>query len=127
MIMADDTFSIAVYLDAHTFADIIDTSLSKMFSGACNMMGGSIVVNPMSRYANDMRLILNVDHIDSYSTLDAATMEVNSRDFVPRVLRATANAAFVAKQLRASSLVPLVYYPKGSQSVTELLRRVQKA
>jgi cystathionine gamma-synthase len=47
-IILDDTIATSVNLDLLPYADVICTSLTKMFSGACNVMGGSIALNPKS-------------------------------------------------------------------------------
>lgn len=85
-----------------------------MFSGACNVMGGSAVVSPHSPFADDIRAAMRANHQpEQWFPADVLVMERNSRDFVERVRRASANAAAVADMLRKDPLVEAVYYPKG--------------
>jgi len=116
IVICDDTIATAVNVDVLQFADIIVTSLSKMFSGACNVMGGSIIFNPRSARIADLRKVLENEFVDTYFPPDAAIMEFNSRDFVQRVTTATQNAEIIVDLLRQHECVQEVYYPKGSKT-----------
>jgi cystathionine gamma-synthase len=116
IVICDDTVATAVNVDVLQFADIIVHSLSKMFSGGCNVMGGSIIFNPRSAHIADLRKILENDFMDTYFPPDAAIMEFNSRDFVHRVTTATQNAEIIVDLLRQHECVQEVYYPKGSKT-----------
>jgi cystathionine gamma-synthase len=116
LLIIDDTASTPVNTNTLYFGDIVVTSLSKMFSGACNVMGGSVVVNPQSSCAAELRALLTAAYCDVYFPPDAAIMELNSRDFSFRLEQATRNAAQVCSLLRAHPCVSHVYYPLGSAS-----------
>jgi cystathionine gamma-synthase len=96
-IVLDDTIATSVNLDLLPYTDIICTSLTKMFSGACNVMGGSIT-------------------LDSYFPSDVLIMAANSADFPPRVRKANESASILAAKLRTHPKVLEVYYPEDSAS-----------
>ncbi|KAH6665687.1 PLP-dependent transferase [Halenospora varia] len=127
IVIVDDTVGTPVNVNVLLFADVIITSLSKMFSGACDVMGGAITINPKSLFASRLRNALSSNYVDTYFPLDAAIMELNSRDFVQRVIKASKNAELICDLLRSheSTCVQKVYYPKGS-STQKLYDRFRK-
>ncbi|KAK0738169.1 putative cystathionine gamma-synthase/beta-lyase [Schizothecium vesticola] len=115
LLVVDDTVGCYANVSLIASCDIICTSLTKMFSGGCNVMGGSAVVSPHSPFADDMRAAMQAGYQPGqWFPADVLVMEKNSRDFVERTRRASANAAAVAYMLRNDPLVEEVYYPKGS-------------
>ena len=117
LLVVDGTVGAYANVNLLPLCDIICASHTKMFSGACNVMGGSVVVSPSSPFYADMRAALHVFHRpEQWFPEDVLVMEKNSRDYVERVHRASANAEAVAELLRRDPVVDEVYYPKGSPS-----------
>jgi cystathionine gamma-synthase len=116
LLVVDDTVGTSVNVALFPFCDIICTSLTKMFSGACNVMGGSLVLNPVSRHFESMRDTLSMQFVDTYFALDVLVMESNSRDFAHRVSEASSNAEIVVELLRHLATVQEVFYPRGHSS-----------
>ncbi|RSL57074.1 hypothetical protein CEP54_008464 [Fusarium duplospermum] len=125
LFVVDDTVATSVNVDLISSCDLACTSLTKMFSGACNVMGGSIALNPQSRLFTRMQKILEDLSIDTYFPLDVMVMEENSADFEERVIVASRNAERIADTLRRHSSVDQVYYPKGNptQDIYERFKR----
>ncbi|PIA92811.1 Cystathionine gamma-synthase [Cercospora beticola] len=115
-VVLDDTVGTAVNLDLIAHTDIVCTSLTKMFSGACNAMGGSLALNPKSKYYSQFKTTLDAVYLDTYFPPDAVIMERNSVDFAERVEKANANSELVVELLEKHPKVEQVYYPKGSPS-----------
>ncbi|KAF4594930.1 Cys/Met metabolism, pyridoxal phosphate-dependent enzyme [Ophiocordyceps camponoti-floridani] len=113
-IIIDDTIGTAVNLDLGSSYDLVCTSLTKMFSGACNVMGGSVVVGPRCRNRDSLREALSDLYEDTYFPLDVIVMNTNSVGFESRVQLASRNAEKVVDRLRHHRLVETVYYPRGS-------------
>jgi cystathionine gamma-synthase len=84
-IVLEDTIATSVNLDLLPYADVICTSLTKMFSGACNVMGGSITLNPKSPHYYAFSTNLETNGSNSYFPSDALIMAANSSDFPSRV------------------------------------------
>ncbi|PHH92612.1 hypothetical protein CDD83_6539 [Cordyceps sp. RAO-2017] len=126
-VVVDDTVGTAVNLNLVPSCDVICTSLTKMFSGACNVMGGSLVLSPQSRRHGAIRAALADHDPDTYFPLDAAVMDRNSADFEERATAASRNASHMAAQLRRHSAVEAVFYPEGgpTQHLYDRFRRAR--
>ncbi|KAF7986257.1 hypothetical protein HWV62_35164 [Athelia sp. TMB] len=119
-LILDDTLSNLVNLDVLPYADILATSLTKIFSGASNVMGGSLILNPAGQHYQKLKQELNATYEDIYFDEDAICMEYNSRDVVSRVRVTNDNAEAVCDFLRSrsiaggasSAVIKEVFYPK---------------
>lgn len=118
VVAVDDTIGTPINTSLLAHCDIICTNLSKMFSGACNVMGGSVLINPKSRHCTSLRSAIpgsdNQDSPPGYFPLDILVMEKNSVDFERRVRIASRNAEKIVDILRQHKSVQQVFYPKGS-------------
>lgn len=112
-VVVDETIGTFVNINVLPFADVVVSSLTKIFSGDCNVMGGSIVLNSRSRYYATLKAVATAEYDwGAYWPEDVIFMERNSRDFAARVDRINANAEAVCEVLLASPLVKSLYYPK---------------
>ncbi|KAJ1652829.1 Cystathionine gamma-synthase [Dispira simplex] len=111
-LVVDETIGNFVNLDTIAYADIVVSSLTKVFSGDSNVMGGSLVLNPYGRFYVALRQTLDSNYEDSYWCEDAVFMERNSRTFQQRVQRVNQNAEALADLLVDHPLVAKVHYPK---------------
>lgn len=116
LVILDDTVATSINLNLISCCDMACTSLTKMFSGACNVMGGSITLNPQSRNYPMVREALKASYIDTIFPTDALVMLNNSSDFRYRVLTANRNAEHIHSILRRHPQVAEVFYPKQSTS-----------
>lgn len=112
-LIIDDTVATAVNLNALAHADLVTTSLTKAFSGAGNVMAGSVTVNPKSPHHAAFRAFLEAELAahDPLWAEDAVVLEENSRDFVERAQRMNAGAAALTNWLAAHPAVVRVHYP----------------
>lgn len=98
-------------------ADIVVSSLTKIFSGDSNVMGGSAILNPESGYYGSLKKAMDHDvYQDTYWSKDVVFMERNSRDFLARVDRINVNAEAICHVLRGHPLIKSLYYPKYNPS-----------
>lgn len=58
LFVVDDTVATSVNVSVLSSCDVVFTSPTKMFSGLCNVMGGSAVINPQSRLYRQIQKIL---------------------------------------------------------------------
>ncbi|KAK4446125.1 putative cystathionine gamma-synthase/beta-lyase [Podospora aff. communis PSN243] len=115
VLAVDDTIGSCANVNVLSTCDVVCTSLTKMFSGTSNVMGGSVALSPASPFHDQLhKLLLATQRDNKWFPEDILLMESNSRDFVTRTRRASANASAVAAQLRAHPDVVTVYYPQGS-------------
>jgi cystathionine gamma-synthase len=115
-VVVDETVGNLINIDVLVHADVVVSSLTKVFSGDSNVMGGSSILNPRRKMYAAFRETVEREYEDNYWAEDAVFMERNSRDFVSRIERVNVNAEAVASVLRADSKVKAVYYPKYSPS-----------
>ncbi|TDZ28083.1 Cystathionine gamma-synthase [Colletotrichum trifolii] len=115
-VVVDETIGSFVNVDVLQFADIVVSSLTKIFSGDCNVMGGSAILNPSGAYYRALKAAWADDLEDTYWAEDIVFMERNSRDFVSRVERINTNSETICEVLTTHPLVKQVYYPKVNQT-----------
>ncbi|KAI1135413.1 PLP-dependent transferase [Hypoxylon sp. FL0543] len=115
-VVVDETVGTFVNVNVLPYADVVVSSLTKIFSGDCNVMGGSLILNPNSRYYPSLKSVMTAEFEDTYWAEDVIFMERNSRDFRSRIDRVNANAEAICDVLNAHPLVTKVYYPKYNDS-----------
>ncbi|KAI0414605.1 pyridoxal phosphate-dependent transferase [Xylaria grammica] len=116
-VVVDETVGNFVNVNVLPFADVVVSSLTKIFSGDCNVMGGSAILNPGGRYYAAVKAAMaGVYEEATYWAEDVVFMERNSRDFVTRIDRINANAEAIGAVLHDHPLVARVYYPRYNAS-----------
>lgn len=115
-VVVDETIGTFANVNVLPAADIVVSSLTKIFSGDSNVMGGSAILNPSSRYYGQVKKAMSDIYEDTYWPEDAVFMERNSRDFLNRVDRINANAEAICATLKKHSSVRDVFYPKYNPS-----------
>ncbi|KAM0787655.1 hypothetical protein ACM66B_003719 [Microbotryomycetes sp. NB124-2] len=101
MIVVDETIAGFVNVEVLPPADIVVSSLTKVFSGDSNVMGGSLVLNPNGPFYDELKACQEDTFEDFYFDEDAIYMERNSRDFQERVATMNFNAETVCDLLRS--------------------------
>ncbi|KAJ9128226.1 hypothetical protein QFC24_000518 [Naganishia onofrii] len=122
LIIVDETVGNFVNVEVASWADIVVSSLTKVFSGDTNVMGGSLVLNPYSKHFSELKTAIEATYQDTYFAEDAVFMERNSRDFRTRIATINDNAYALTEFLRLRSLknpsaphgsvIKEVYYPR---------------
>ncbi len=115
-VVVDETIGNFINVNTLARADVVVSSLTKVFSGDSNVMGGSAVYNPQGPMYQSLKKTLDIEYEDNYWAEDAVFMERNSRDFVSRIERVNVNAEAIAHVLSSSPVVKEVYYPKHRPS-----------
>ncbi|KAJ1933293.1 Cystathionine gamma-synthase, partial [Linderina macrospora] len=123
-VVVDETLGSIANVDALSWADIVVSSLTKVFSGDSNVMAGSIVLNPNQSFYSPLKSSFGVLYEDLLWCEDAIFLERNSRDFMKRVAAINGNSLAVAELLRASDKVSQVNYPK--YTTAENYARIQR-
>ena len=114
--VVDETIGNFINVNVLPYADVVASSLTKIFSGECNVMGGSAIYNPRGRYYEALKKVAAIEYEDNYWAEDIMFMERNSRHFVSRIERINDNAEAICDVLRDHPLVKTVYYPKYNSS-----------
>ncbi|GIZ36589.1 hypothetical protein CKM354_000005900 [Cercospora kikuchii] len=127
VVVCDETIGTFVNVDVLLLVDVLITSLTKLFSGACNVMGGSVVLNPRSKHYSHLRSTLDEMHEDLMFPKDAAVLLQNCLSFPERVQIANRNALAIVDflQKQPADLITRVNYPTtvASRHLYERYRR----
>ncbi|KNE73128.1 hypothetical protein AMAG_17277 [Allomyces macrogynus ATCC 38327] len=111
MVVVDDTVASFANVNVLPVADVVVSSLTKVFSGDSNVMGGSMVLNRSSRYYDQLKSHMQTQYEDGLWDGDAVFLEHNSRPFAERVRVINSNTEVVVDYLAKNPLVDRVYYP----------------
>ncbi|CAG8683271.1 22417_t:CDS:2 [Gigaspora margarita] len=111
-IVVDETIGNFVNVKVFEWADITVSSLTKIFSGDSNVMGGGLILNPQRRYYEELKKVINNEYEDLLWGEDAIFLERNSRTFRERIMKINENTEEICKLLKNSPKVKNVYYPK---------------
>ncbi|RKO92711.1 cystathionine gamma-synthase [Blyttiomyces helicus] len=112
LLVVDETVGNFVNVAALQWADVVVSSLTKIFSGDSNVMGGSMVLNPgAGKYAETLVTVTKLYHENLWCE-DAIFLERNSRTFRRRIAKINDNAERLCDFLRARPEVESVHYPK---------------
>lgn len=115
-VVVDETVGNFLNIHVLPFADVVVSSLTKIFSGDSNVMGGSAVLNPQSQYYSLLKRTWSEHFEDVVWPEDAIFLERNSRDFVQRIERINATATAACDTLVGHPKIKDVYYPRVNPS-----------
>ncbi|KAL2065861.1 hypothetical protein VTL71DRAFT_3531 [Oculimacula yallundae] len=119
IVVIDNTIGTSINVDVLPYADVITTSLTKIFSGACNVMGGCLIVNPNSKHYQMIYTGLQDSFEDNFFPLDAKVLSKNCADYRERVRKCSETAREIAHLLAAHPFVEYVNYPTLVSSKAE--------
>ena len=116
-LIVDDTISNFANIDLiHSgIADIVCTSLTKLFSGRGDAMGGSLIVNPHTAIGAELQHDLIQSHDETLFDSDALAILKNSEDFLSRSEQINETSHEIADWLKDHPDVDNVYYPRYTQ------------
>ncbi|KAG0749905.1 hypothetical protein G6F16_003518 [Rhizopus arrhizus] len=112
LIVVDETIGNFCNVDVVSWADVVASSLTKVFSGDSNVMGGSLILNPKSKYYHQLKEALKTDYEDLLWSEEAVFLERNSRTFKERSKIINQNTEALCDFLVTHEKVHKVFYPK---------------
>ncbi|KAH7085313.1 pyridoxal phosphate-dependent transferase [Paraphoma chrysanthemicola] len=113
-VVVDETVGNFINVNVLPYADVVVSSLTKVFSGDSNVMGGGLVLNPKGPSYHKLKQIWDEDYVDNHWAEDSIFLERNSRDFVSRIERIGINAEAIVEVLSSHPRIKQVNYPKTS-------------
>ncbi|KAJ7063550.1 pyridoxal phosphate-dependent transferase [Mycena amicta] len=119
-LIVDETVGGYLNVSVLPHCDIVVSSLTKLFSGMANVLGGAIMLNPTSRFYSRFKETLEATYEDSLFDHDALILEMNSREYVQRTIATNQNAEKLSDMLYPlsqtggahGSVLQAVHYPK---------------
>ncbi|KAK3396582.1 pyridoxal phosphate-dependent transferase [Sordaria brevicollis] len=131
-VVVDDTVGSFANIDVLPVADVVVTSLTKTFSGFADVMAGSILLSPSSRYHPLLSSVLLTSHSNNLSPPDAIHLLSNSNSYLSRSATHNHNAEQLATFLHTYSLshphvISRVLYPTTLPSLPNYTRHMRPA
>jgi cystathionine gamma-synthase len=111
-IIVDDTISTVIHVDAMRVADAVTSSLTKSFSGAGDVLAGSVILNRASPHYAAFSAFLKAHADHTLWRGDAVALEWNSRDFAQRARIMSRNALALADFLKTHPRVEKVWHAR---------------
>lgn len=122
-IVVDETAGGFVNIDVLPHADIVCSSLTKIFSGDSNVMAGSVVLNPRSPLYPFAQQFFSSDSFEDLLWCeDAIYLERNSRDFVTRTLTVNKNTQRLLEDVllpQEGKLFKKIFFPSLTSEETK--------
>ncbi|KAK6456150.1 cystathionine gamma-synthase [Scheffersomyces xylosifermentans] len=115
-VVVDETVGNFLNIHVLPYADMVCSSLTKVFSGDSNVMAGSLVLNPASSRYHQLKEYFDKEYEDLFWSEDALWLERNSRDFAERSVRIDKTALATVDLLQKCPLLAKVYYPTLSDT-----------
>ncbi|ODQ83034.1 hypothetical protein BABINDRAFT_5906 [Babjeviella inositovora NRRL Y-12698] len=111
-VVVDETVGNIVNIHVLPYVDMVASSLTKVFSGDSNVMGGSLVLNPNGpKYATLTKYFSETYDENLFFAEDALYLERNSRDFAARSDKINVTSELVVDLLVNSPLIKDIFYP----------------
>ena len=85
-VITDDTIGSSININSLEVSDMVFTSLTKIFSGSGDILAGSLIINPKSRWLDKFKKVLDKMYLPELSDNDLISLEKASRDVKKRVL-----------------------------------------
>lgn len=106
MLVVDDTVAGFANVDVFPHSDILLTSLTKSFSGLADVMGGSVVLNPLSPHYETLAPLFKSTFRNDFFAADAEVLLANSHGFLERTRTLNRNAEAMANFLHMAKGLP---------------------
>ncbi|KAE8350361.1 pyridoxal phosphate-dependent transferase [Aspergillus coremiiformis] len=110
IVACDDTVVGHVNIDVLPYVDVMMSSLTKTFSGASNVTGGSLVINPRSHHYDKIHAALSKNE-NIYFPLDVHTIRQNCKNVVWRVKQCNQNALPLVDLFKSHAAIAEVNHP----------------
>ncbi len=120
-LIVDDTIGSNLNINSLEHADIVFTSLTKIFSGSGDILAGSLILNPKSKWIDQFRNALNEINIPILSDGDIVYLEKVSRDVNQRVFEQNKACLELKKRLETHSEIKNIFHPENCPNFNSLL------
>ena len=127
-LVLDDTVGSVVNVDVFRVADAVTTSLTKAFSGAGDVLAGSLILNRNSPHYPEFAKWMREHNDHDLFGADAIALEHNSRDFAARACTMSRNSVGLYEYLSRHEKVERVWHSINEGGVGyQALQRIESA
>ncbi len=121
-VIADDTIGSAVNIDPLPFADLVFTSLTKSFAGRGDILAGSLIVSPSSKWKKTFQELLPIVSVAKLSDADAIALEQASADVTYRILKSNKACLDLKLRLEEHPNIKRILHPAQCPNFKSLMR-----
>ncbi len=121
-IIVDDTIGSSVNVHLTPYADIIFSSLTKSFAGRGDILAGSTVISPYSKWKKELTEIMPKVTLSTLSDSDAIELEITSRDVKDRLKRLNTSCLKLKEKLETKKEISKVLHPQNCKNFNSLLK-----
>tara|TARA_Y100000766_G_scaffold28181_1_gene19587 strand:+ start:248 stop:937 length:690 start_codon:yes stop_codon:yes gene_type:complete len=120
-VIVDDTIGSNFNINSLGYADIVFTSLTKIFSGSGDILAGSIILNPKSKWIDSFRNSLKEINLPTLSDGDIISLEKVSRDVNKRVFEQNKACLELKKRLETHRQIKSIFHPENCPNFNSIL------
>ncbi len=121
-VITDDTIGSSININSLEVSDMVFTSLTKIFSGSGDILAGSLIINPKSRWLDKFKKVLDKMYLPELSDNDLISLEKASRDVKKRVLLQNFNCLELKKRLENHHSIKKVYHPENCNNFNSIMK-----
>jgi len=122
-IIVDDTIGSSLNVHLTPYADVIFSSLTKTFAGRGDILAGSTVISPYSKWEKELAEIIPKVALSSLSDSDAIELEKTSRDVEDRLKRLNISCLKLKEKLETKNEILKVLHPQHCKNFNSLLKK----
>ena len=121
-IITDDTVGSNININSLGNSDIVFTSLTKIFAGTGDILAGSFILNPRSKWIKEFKEALSEIEIPDLSDSDIVSLEKASRDIVYRVKKQNKSCLELKKRLEDHKSIKRIFHPEKCKNYISILK-----
>ena len=121
-VITDDTIGSNININSLEVSDMVFTSLTKIFSGSGDILAGSLVINPKSKWLDKFKKVLDNICLPELSVNDLISLEKASRDVEQRVSLQNFNCLELKKRLENHCAIKKVYHPENCNNFNSIMK-----
>jgi len=122
-IIVDDTIGSSLNVHLTPYADVVFSSLTKSFAGRGDILAGSTVISPYSKWKKELAEIIPKVALSSISDSDAIELEKTSRDVEDRLKRLNLSCLKLKEKLETKKEIVKVLHPQNCKNFNSLLKK----
>ena len=122
-IISDDTIGSNININSLEHSDLVFTSLTKIFSGTGDILAGSLILNPKSKWIKDFKKALTTIEVPKLYDSDIILLEKASRDVKERVLKQNENCLLLKEKLKKHKAIRNVFHPESCPNFNSILKK----
>ncbi len=122
-IIVDDTIGSPLNVHLTPYADVVFSSLTKSFAGRGDILAGSTVISPYSKWKKEFSEIIPKVSLSTLSDSDSIELEITSRDIEDRLKRLNISCLKLKEKLETKKEISKVLHPQYCKNFNSLLKK----